>query len=55
MLMHMGSMAIMGAYAPKNIVHIIVNNSSHESVGGQPTVAEIWTSLRSQKAADILM
>jgi len=39
MLMHMGSMAIMGAYAPKNIVHIVVNNSSHESVGGQPTVA----------------
>ncbi len=40
MLMHMGSMALMGAYAPKNIVHIVINNSSHESVGGQPTVAE---------------
>ena len=39
MLMHMGSMAIVGAYAPKNIVHIVINNSSHESVGGQPTVA----------------
>ena len=39
MLMHMGSMAVMGAYAPTNIVHIVVNNASHESVGGQPTVA----------------
>ena len=39
MLMHMGSMAVMGAYAPTNVVHIVVNNSSHESVGGQPTVA----------------
>lgn len=39
MLMHMGSMAIIGAYAPKNVVHIVVNNGSHESVGGQPTVA----------------
>lgn len=39
MLMHMGSMAIMGAYSPKNVVHIVINNESHESVGGQPTVA----------------
>lgn len=40
MLMHMGSMALIGSYAPKNLVHIVVNNSSHESVGGQPTVAK---------------
>ena len=40
MLMHMGSMALIGAYAPENLIHIVVNNSSHESVGGQPTVAE---------------
>ena len=40
MLMHMGSMAVMGAYAPSNIVHIVVNNASHESVGGQPTIAD---------------
>ena len=36
----MGSMALIGANSPKNIVHIMINNSSHESVGGQPTVAE---------------
>lgn len=40
MLMHMGSMALIGSYAPENIVHIVINNGSHESVGGQPTVAE---------------
>lgn len=40
MLMHMGAMALIGSYAPRNVVHIVVNNSSHESVGGQPTVAE---------------
>lgn len=39
-LMHMGSLALIGAYAPNNIVHIVINNGSHESVGGQPTVAE---------------
>lgn len=38
MLMHMGSMAVIGANAPKNIVHVIINNAAHESVGGQPTV-----------------
>lgn len=37
-LMHLGSMAVLGAYAPKNIVHIVINNEAHETVGGQPTV-----------------
>lgn len=39
LLMHMGSLALMGANAPKNVIHIVINNSSHETVGGQPTVA----------------
>lgn len=38
-LMHMGSMAVLGTNAPKNMVHIIINNGSHETVGGMPTVA----------------
>ena len=38
-LMHMGAMAIIGAQAPKNYLHIVVNNGAHESVGGQPTIA----------------
>ncbi len=38
-LMHMGAMTIIGANKPKNLVHIVINNSSHESVGGMPTVA----------------
>ncbi len=39
-LMHMGSMALMGANTPKNMVHIVINNGAHETVGGMPTVAE---------------
>ncbi|MBE6776640.1 MAG: phosphonopyruvate decarboxylase [Ruminococcaceae bacterium] len=39
-LMHLGSMAVIGANAPKNLVHIVINNASHETVGGMPTVAE---------------
>ncbi len=38
-LMHMGSMAVIGALVPKNYVHVVINNSAHESVGGLPTVA----------------
>jgi phosphonopyruvate decarboxylase len=36
-LMHMGSLAIIGAAAPRNYYHIVINNGAHESVGGQPT------------------
>lgn len=39
-LMHMGAMAVIGAKSPENFVHVIINNGAHESVGGQPTVAE---------------
>lgn len=39
-LMHMGAMAIIGANKPKNLIHIVINNSAHETVGGMPTVAE---------------
>ena len=38
-LMHMGSMAVLGANAPKNVVHVVINNGAHETVGGMPTVA----------------
>ena len=38
-LMHMGSMAVIGANKPKNLVHVVINNAAHETVGGMPTVA----------------
>ena len=40
LLMHMGGMAIIGDYNPKNFVHIVFNNGAHDSVGGQPTVGQ---------------
>ena len=39
-LMHMGAMAIIGANAPNNMVHIVINNGAHETVGGMPTVTD---------------
>lgn len=38
-LMHTGAMAVIGSRSPNNLIHVIVNNEAHESVGGQPTVA----------------
>ncbi len=39
MLMHLGALPIIGSLKPANFVHVLLNNSAHESVGGQPTVA----------------
>jgi len=36
-IMHMGSLAIIGQQSPKNFKHIVFNNGAHDSVGGQPT------------------
>lgn len=38
-LMHMGAMAVVGGNKPKNMVHIVINNEAHETVGGMPTVS----------------
>ena len=38
-LMHMGSLAIIGQSAAKNLLHVVLNNGAHDSVGGQATVA----------------
>lgn len=38
LIMHMGSLAIIGNLNIPNFKHIIINNGAHDSVGGQPTV-----------------
>lgn len=38
-LMHMGAMAVLGVSAPQNMIHVVINNGAHETVGGMPTVA----------------
>jgi phosphonopyruvate decarboxylase len=39
MTMHMGALAQIGGNGPANLLHVVMNNGMHESVGGQPTVA----------------
>lgn len=38
-LMHMGGMATIGSSSHANLLHIVLNNGAHDSVGGQSTVA----------------
>ena len=39
LLMRTGAMATTGAYAPDNLIHILLDNEAHESTGGQKTVS----------------
>lgn len=50
-IMHMGAMAVIGNCKPKNLVHIILNNESHETVGGMPTAASSGTNFADVAAA----
>ena len=38
-LMKMGTLATIGHYRPKGLLHIILDNEAHESTGGQATVS----------------
>lgn len=40
LLMHLGALPVIGSTAPHNLIHVLLNNAAHESVGGQPTVAD---------------
>jgi len=35
----MGALSTLGYYQPNNLIHIIFDNQSHESTGGQPTTS----------------
>lgn len=54
LLMHMGSMAVIGANSPENLVHIVINNGAHETVGGMPTVASSIDIVGAAKACGYL-
>jgi phosphonopyruvate decarboxylase len=38
-LMKLGALATIGAYAPKNLIHVVLDNGVHDSTGGQATVS----------------
>ena len=40
MLMHLGTIATIATSLPKNLIHLVLNNGCHESVGGLPSAAD---------------
>ena len=34
--MHLGSLPLIGRRSPKNLIHAVINNGAHETVGGMP-------------------
>jgi phosphonopyruvate decarboxylase len=38
-LMKLGALATIGAYAPENLLHVVLDNGVHDSTGGQATVS----------------
>ena len=40
-LMNLGSLATIGKISPNNLIHLVFDNSIHESTGGQPTGSDV--------------
>lgn len=40
-LMHMGALTTITKVAPKNFLNVVLNNGAHESVGGEPSAAQM--------------
>ena len=41
LIMHMGSLSTIGKYSSGNFKHILLNNYSHDSVGGQESSSDV--------------
>ena len=52
LLMHMGSLSVIGSVNPKNLVHILINNGAHETVGGMPTAISTTDTVKIAKACN---
>lgn len=35
-LMHLGALPVIGKRSPSNLIHVVINNGAHETVGGMP-------------------
>jgi len=40
LLMRMGGSAVLAAHAPRNVVHVLLDNNAHDSTGGQKTISD---------------
>lgn len=40
-IMHLGNLATIGAASPANLTHVVLDNGTYDSTGGQPTVSAL--------------
>lgn len=38
-LMHLGSLSMIAGCSPANLIHVVINNGAHETVGGMPVLS----------------
>ena len=50
-MMHLGALPLVGRRAPENLVHVVVNNGAHETVGGMPVCSGALNLLKLAEAA----
>ena len=50
LMMHLGAMPLIGQRAPKNLIHVVINNGAHETVGGMPVCSGV---LKPDKLASV--
>lgn len=49
-LMHLGAMAVIGKRCPENMIHVVINNAAHETVGGMPVCESAFDAERQARA-----
>ena len=49
-IMHMGAMAVNAKSSPPNLLHMVLNNGAHESVGGQPSAGHFMNLTKAAQA-----
>ncbi|MES1166858.1 MAG: phosphonopyruvate decarboxylase [Pseudomonadota bacterium] len=51
LMMRLGNLAAVGAHAPPNLFHLVLDNAAHESTGGQATAGgNVWFGAMAQAA-----
>lgn len=50
-MMHMGALPIIGKRSPARLIHVVINNGAHETVGGMPVCSGALNLLKAAEAA----
>ena len=50
-LMHMGALPVIGKRSPARLVHVVINNGAHETVGGMPVCSGCLNLAKEAEAA----